>query len=418
MAAMKKIALLGSTGSIGVTALRVIESAPMDYRIVALGAGRNMDLLARQIARFRPAAVAVINDEAAEILKGKLDGGHRPGIFVGPEGLVSLALMEEADTLISAMAGAAGLVPTFEAVRAGKTVALANKETMVMAGSLVVKEARNRGKPIIPIDSEHSAILQSLRGHPREDLERVVLTASGGPFKSLSLEDMSQVTPAQALNHPTWKMGSKITIDSATLMNKGLEVIEAKWLFDLRMDQIDILIHPQSIVHSMVEYKDGSVIAQMGIPDMTIPISYALAYPHHRVNILPRLRLEEIASLNFFKPDLDRFKCLRLSMEAAGRENSLPAVLNGANEIAVEAFLGGRIGFLDIPEIIEKTMEAHEPFPIADIASVLKADAWARRKAGELIELLVSKKGDDPGAPKKASRFLGSTPKSRNRQKG
>ncbi len=392
---MKKIALLGSTGSIGVTALRVIQSAQTDYQVVALGAARNIDLLAQQIARFHPMAVAVLNDEVAGLLAEKLSGGHRPSIFIGTEGLVALALMEEADTVISAMAGAAGLVPTFEAVKAGKTLALANKETMVMAGALVMQEAVRTGKTILPIDSEHSAILQSLRGHPRDDLERVVLTASGGPFKDLSLERMRHVTPAQALNHPTWKMGNKITVDSATLMNKGLEVIEAKWLFDLKMDQIDILIHPQSIVHSMVEYKDGSVIAQMGIPDMTIPIAYALGFPHHKVNSLPRLRLEESGPLSFFRPDFVRFKCLKLSLEAARRGQSLPAILNGANEIAVEAFLSGRIGFLDIPRIIEQTMEAHEPFSILDISNVLLADEWARSKAGELVEAQESSNNED-----------------------
>jgi 1-deoxy-D-xylulose-5-phosphate reductoisomerase len=252
---------------------------------------------------------------------------------------------------------------------------------MVMAGPLVMAEARKRGVSILPIDSEHSAILQSLRGHPREDLKRVILTASGGPFRDLSLDEMRHVTSAQALRHPNWEMGPKITIDSATLMNKGLEVIEARWLFDLEMDQIDILIHPQSIVHSMVEYRDGSIISQMGIPDMIIPISYALSYPRHLGNSLPPLDLEAIGGLSFKKPDLKRFRCLELALNAATTGGSMPAVLNGANEIAVDAFLRGTIGFLDIPDLIGKTMDAHTPLPVESIDAVMAADRWARETA-------------------------------------
>jgi len=293
--------------------------------------------------------------------------------------------MEQIDTVVSAISGAAGLLPTYEAIRAGKNVALANKETLVMAGAVVMAEAEKQRIQILPVDSEHSAILQSLRGHAREDVRRVILTASGGPFRGLSLEEMRNVTPAQALKHPNWNMGPKISIDSATMMNKGLEVIEAKWLYNLDIDQISIFIHPQSIVHSMVEYVDGSVIAQLGIPDMTIPISYALSYPRHVGNTLVPLDLDRIGTLSFEKPDLERFVCLKLAHEAARAGMSMPAVLNGANEIAVECFLKGKIGFLDIPVIIEKTMWAHEPFAVENIDAVIEADRWARKTARSLV---------------------------------
>ncbi len=387
---MKQIALLGATGSIGVSALDVAKAHPDEYHIVALSAGRNGDLLVRQIEAFRPAAVAVLNKSVAAEVSSHLPERNRPEVFVGIEGFVRLATLDSVDTVVSAMSGAAGLMPTYEAIKAGKHIALANKETMVMAGPLVMAEARKRGVSILPIDSEHSAILQSLRGHLRTDLKRVILTASGGPFKDLSLEDMRQVTAAQALRHPNWQMGPKVTIDSATLMNKGLEVIEARWLFDLRMDQIDILIHPQSILHSMVEYRDGSVIGQMGIPDMTLPIAYALSYPRHLSNGLPRLDLEKIGDLSFRKPDLKRFKCLELALQAATTGGSMPAVLNGANEIAVDAFLKGRIGFLDIPDLIEKTMDDHASSPVETIEAVMAADRWARDTAmGQLSKRFV-----------------------------
>jgi len=375
---MKNIALLGATGSIGVCALEVARAHPEEYKIVALSAGRNGDLLLDQIEIFRPAAVAVLSDSVAAAVRSRLPADNAPEVFVGVEGFVRLATLEGVDTVVSAMTGAAGLVPTYAAIKAGKDIALANKETMVMAGPLVMAEARKQGVTVLPIDSEHSAILQSLQGHPREDLKRVILTASGGPFRDLSLDEMRHVTAAQALKHPNWEMGPKITIDSATLMNKGLEVIEARWLFDLRMDQIDILIHPQSIVHSMVEYRDGSLIGQMGIPDMTIPISYALSYPRHLSNGLPPLNLETIRDLSFRKPDMTRFRCLALALKAATTGGSMPAVLNGANEIAVDAFLKGTIGFLDIPDVIEKTMNAHTHSPVETIEAVLSADRWAR----------------------------------------
>ncbi len=382
---MKKIAILGSTGSIGVNALRVIQANPEEYQVAALAAGKNIRLLLEQIKRFRPLAVAVMEETAANELKAQLTNSGRPEIFFGTEGFIRLATMTEADTIISAMAGAAGLLPTYSGIKAGRNIALANKETMVMAGSLVMAEARKHGVSILPIDSEHSAILQSLQGHPREDLKRVILTASGGPFRDLSLEEMSKVTPAQALNHPNWNMGPKVSIDSSTMMNKGLEVIEAKWLFDLKMDQISILIHSQSIVHSMVEYKDGSIISQMGVPDMIIPISFALSFPHHLKTHVPPLELERIGILSFEKPDMKRFRCLDLALKAAEIGGSMPAVLNGANEIAVESFLKGDIGFLDIPDLIEKTMASHENHPIDSIETVMEVDRWARDMARSIL---------------------------------
>ena len=382
---MKKIAILGSTGSIGVNALRVIQANPEKYQVTALAAGKNIRLLLEQIKRFRPLAVAVMEETAANELKAQMTNSGRPAIFFGTEGFIRLATMTEADTIISAMAGAAGLLPTYLGIKASRNIALANKETMVMAGSLVMAEARKHGVSILPIESEDSDILQSLQGHPREDLRRAILTASGGPFKDLSLEEMSKVTPAQALNHPNWNMGAKVSIDSSTMMNKGLEAIEAKWLFDLKMDQISILIHSQSIVHSMVEYKDGSIISQMGVPDMIIPISFALSFPHHLKTRVPPLELEKVGTLSFEKPDMKRFRCLDLALKAAEIGGSMPAVLNGANEIAVESFLKGTIGFLDIPDLIEKTMASHENHPIDSIETVMEVDRWARDMARSIL---------------------------------
>jgi 1-deoxy-D-xylulose-5-phosphate reductoisomerase len=382
---MKRLVILGSTGSIGSNALKVVEAHPEAYRVVALGAGRNVDLLAKQIRQFQPFAVALQDPDLAEKLKSRMGAGIKTRVYAGTEGFVHLATLDEVDTVISAITGSAGLLPTFAAVQAGKEIALANKETMVTAGSLVMEEARRRNVSILPVDSEHSAILQSLQGHLREDVKRVILTASGGPFRDLTYEAMERATPEQALKHPNWNMGRKISIDSATLMNKGLEAIEARWFFDLAMDQITVLIHPQSIVHSMVEYKDGSVIAQLGIPDMMTPISYALSYPRHVETPLPSLQLHEVGALTFTLPDTGKFRCLDLAFKAAEMGGSMPAVLNGANEEAVELFLKGRIGFMQIPELIQKTMEAHEPFPIHSIGEVIKADRWARQVTWELM---------------------------------
>lgn len=382
---MKKITVLGSTGSIGLNSLKVIESNPDKYKIIALTAGRNIDLLLQQIEKFRPLGVSTLEEGLADILRGRLKKNSGTEVFSGTEGFIHLATLKEVDTVISAMTGAAGLVPTYEAIKAGKDIALANKETIVMAGPLVIDQAEKQGVSILPIDSEHSAIFQSLLGHPREDLRRVILTASGGPFRNLSLEKMEGVTPAQALEHPTWNMGRKISIDSATLMNKGLEAIEAKWLFGLRSDQIRIVIHPQSIIHSMVEYMDGSIIAQLGVPDMITPISYALSFPRHIKTNLPPLNFFEIGALDFERPDMERFKCLELALRAAETGDNVPAVLNGANEVAVDSFLKGKIGFLQIPLLIEKTMDANKSFSIHTIEDVMEADKWARDTAEKLI---------------------------------
>jgi 1-deoxy-D-xylulose-5-phosphate reductoisomerase len=383
---MKRIAILGSTGSIGCSSLKVIEAHPEAYQVTALAAGKNIDLLAEQIRKFRPLEVAVLGDQEAESLKERLGGGQKTRIVSGREGVIHLATLEEVDTVISAITGAAGLVPTYAAIRAGKNIALANKETMVMAGPLVMEEAKRRGVAVLPVDSEHSAILQCLQGHARDDVRRVILTASGGPFKDFSHEEMEKVTPEQALKHPNWNMGPKITVDSATLMNKGLELIEAKWLFELDIHQIHILIHPQSVVHSMVEYRDGSIIAQLGIPDMVTPISYALSYPRHVDTPLRPLDLEEVGTLRFMKADTRKFRCLELALRAAEIGDSMPAVLNGANEVAVDLFLKGRIGFLQIPSLIERTMDAHRPFVIDRIEKVMEADAWARERAADFAD--------------------------------
>ncbi len=386
---MKRIAILGSTGSIGITALRVIRENLDRYRPIALTAGRNIRLLLEQIKEFKPQAVAVLDKGDARQLREALNNNsinNSIEVYFGEEGFVKIATLDEVDMVISSITGAAGLVPTFAAIKAGKDIALANKETMVMAGAIVMEEAKKRDVSIVPVDSEHSAIMQSLQGHPKEDIKRIILTASGGPFRNLSLEDMAHVTPEQALKHPNWDMGNKITIDSATMMNKGLEVIEARWLFDLPPEQIDILIHPQSIIHSMVEYKDGAIIAQLGIPDMAIPISYALSYPHHIRNDLPPLRLEDIGTLSFESPDLKRFRCINLAYKAIEAGGSMPTVMNGANEVAVDSFLKKEIGFLDIPLIIEKVMSLHEPFSVDNIASVIEADKWARERARHFIE--------------------------------
>jgi 1-deoxy-D-xylulose-5-phosphate reductoisomerase len=382
---MKRIAIIGSTGSIGTSALKVIEANPDKYRLVALGAGENIHILTKQIEKFHPELVATLHPDHAQRIREQF------GVTAlhGPDGLRDVAVYAKADTLISAVSGSAGLVPTYAALEGGKEIALANKETMVMAGRLMVEKAKSKGVSILPIDSEHSAILQCLQGHSRADLKRILLTASGGPFRHLSFQDLAKVTPQDALKHPNWKMGRKVTIDSATLMNKGLEAIEAKWLFHLNMDQIKIVVHPQSIVHSMVEYSDGSVIAQLGIPDMITPISYALSYPRHIATNLPPLELEEIGTLTFEEPDLHRFPCLALGIEAAKEGDSMPVVLNGANEVAVDSFLKEKITFPQIPWLIEKTMTAHRTVELESIEQVVELDGWARMQAKkELLNLL------------------------------
>lgn len=383
---MKKIAILGSTGSIGRNALQVIEQYPDRFQIVALAAGKNIDLLAEQINRFQPKLAAVLDQQLAKDLLGRLQPDTGVKVLAGSEGYQQVASCADAEMILSSMVGAAGLIPTLGAIRAGKDVALANKETLVMAGALVMEEVRRYQVRLLPVDSEHNAIFQALEGHRREDLKRILLTASGGPFLKIPKEKIETVTPAQALAHPNWDMGRKITIDSATLMNKGLEVIEAKWLFDVPVEKIDVHIHPQSIVHSMVEYVDGSVIAQMGIPDMRIPIAYALAYPERLGLDLPSLNFYTVQTLTFQEPDLSRFPCLNLAFSACKEGGTMPAVLNAANEVAVQAFLDNRISFMGIPRLVDQVMQEHAVEPGIELEAFLAADTWARRKAEDIID--------------------------------
>lgn len=382
---MKNIVILGSTGSIGANTLDVVSKFPEDFQVLGLAAGSKASILAEQIKNFRPAVVALSSRDAAKELR-TLIGPSSVEILEGEEGLCAVASLTQGDLVISAIVGAAGLKPTLAAIQAGKPVALANKEPMVMAGQLMQDEARKHGVTIFPIDSEHSAIFQSMEGHRKEDIRRVVLTASGGPFWDWEPSALAHVTPEQALKHPNWKMGAKITTDSSTLMNKGLEVIEAKWLFDLPPEQIEVVIHRESIIHSMVEYCDGSVIAQLGHPDMRTPISYAMKYPQRVSLSPPLLDLWKIGTLTFYQPDTTKFPCLQLAYQALAGGNGLPATLNAANEIAVQAFLDQQIRFPDIPKIIEETMDTYRPSPLASLQDVLEVDRWARERAKKLVK--------------------------------
>jgi 1-deoxy-D-xylulose-5-phosphate reductoisomerase len=378
---MKRLAILGCTGSIGVTTLDIVARFPDRFDVVALAAGKNLERLAEQVRRFRPSLVAVGDAAAADALP-RLVPEYRGTITFGADGLNAVAGAPAAELVVSALVGALGLVPTLRAIEAGKHVALANKEVLVVAGELVTHAARAAGVSLFPLDSEHNAIFQALRGHRRQEVRRIILTASGGPFLNRPLSELRHVTREDALRHPTWKMGDKITIDSATLMNKGLEVIEAHWLFGLPPEQIDVVIHPQSIVHSMVEYIDGSVLAQMGIPDMSIPISYILAYPDRLpLDHLPSLDLPRAATLQFAAPDLSKFVCLALAYRALHAGGTVPAVLNAANEVVVAAFLAGSMPFLDIPRILTAVLDAHVPSPAKDLDTLLAADRWARAQA-------------------------------------
>ena len=391
---MKTISILGSTGSIGCNTLKVIEHLG-DYRVVALAAGHNMKKLAEQTAKFSPDLVSVSSDECADILRDELRSLNTtpPTIDVGEKGLVEVAVHPLAKTVVSATVGAVGFVPTLRAIEAGKRIALANKETLVIAGELMTKAAEKSGAEILPVDSEHNAIHQCLRGESRSEVKRLILTASGGPFRSKSKEEMDSATREEALNHPNWKMGDKITIDSATLMNKGLEVIEARWLFGFDADQVSVIIHPQSVVHSMVELVDGSVIAQMGVTDMKHAIQYALTYPERKENCLPPLDLGKLGQLNFEEPDTDRFPCLALAYEALRAGGTMPAVLNAANEVAVKAFLDGTIRLSDIPRINNRVMRSHVARPAATIENILTADHEARASANELLPATVTSAG-------------------------
>jgi 1-deoxy-D-xylulose-5-phosphate reductoisomerase len=382
---MKKLTILGSTGSIGVSTLEIVATHPDRFSVVALTAGSNLDLLVRQIEAFSPRLVSVLNAELAGQLAAMLPAGKRPEIHHGVEGLIAAATAAETEMVVAAIVGAAGLVPTAAAIKAGKDIALANKETLVTAGHLIMDLVARHQVRLFPVDSEHSAVFQSIEGHRNEDIEKIILTASGGPFLSWPAERLADVTIADALNHPNWSMGKKITIDSATMMNKGLEVIEARWLFDAPADRIDVNIHPQSIIHSMVEYIDGCVIAQLGTPDMKAPIAYALSYPERVATGVKPLDLTTLSALTFFRPDLSKFRCLQLAYDALDAGESMPAVMNAANELAVEAFLAGRIGFTAIAATIERTMAAHQPHRLNSLDEVLHVDRWSRERTREFL---------------------------------
>ncbi len=381
---MKKISLLGSTGSIGQSTLSVVEKFQERFTVVALAAGNNVELLEQQVRKFRPSIVSVVSERSAGDLK-KRCSDLSVRILFGVEGMIQVAAADEADITVSAIVGTAGLVPTMAAIRAGKDIALANKEVLVTAGELVMAECRAKGIRILPVDSEHSAIFQCLLAGANTDIRKLVLTASGGPFRSHSKKDLGKVTLAQALKHPNWSMGRKITIDSATLMNKGLEVIEARWLFDIAPEKIKVLVHPQSIVHSMVEYHDGAVVAQLGMPDMRGPIAYALSYPERLSGVSPALDLAKMGTLTFEEPDMDRFPCLAYAFDALRAGGSMPAVLSAANEVAVKYFLEEKIGYTDIARVIRSTMDAHTPSDIRTVEDALKADLWARHEAEKVI---------------------------------
>jgi 1-deoxy-D-xylulose-5-phosphate reductoisomerase len=382
---LKKLAVLGSTGSIGRNVLDIVRQFPEKFRIVGLAAGRNLPLLAEQIRDFRPTMVSVQDRDLAAELATFLPAGNHTRIVSGLAGAQEVAASTQADIVVSAMVGAVGLEPTLTAIRQGITVALANKETLVTAGPLVMATARKHQVPIIPIDSEHSAIFQAIQGNQPKDIRRLWITASGGPFLRKTREELARVTAAEALKHPNWSMGPKITIDSATLMNKGLEVIEASVLFQLPPERIEVHVHPQSIIHSLVEYIDGSVIAQLGIPDMRVPISYALAYPERLPLTLPALDLFQVGQLNFEPPDLERFPCLGLAFQALAAGGDMPAVLNAANEVAVAAFLEKTIAFPDIAQIIAEVMAAHTVQPLSSLEQVLAVDQEAREAARTII---------------------------------
>jgi 1-deoxy-D-xylulose-5-phosphate reductoisomerase len=388
---MKRIAILGSTGSIGRSALSVIDAHPDRLSVTALAAGENTELLAEQIARYRPALVAMASGSAIDRLRTGLPAGVTVA-GSGREGLVAVATAPGVDVVLCASSGTDGLEAVLAAIEHKKTIALANKEVLVMAGGIVTEAARRHGASILPVDSEHNALHQCLHGRPASEVRRLILTASGGPFRGRTASEMLGVSAEEALRHPTWRMGRKITIDSATLMNKGLEVIEAHWLFGVRADQIDVLIHPQSVVHSMVELTDGSVIAQLGVTDMRLPIQYAFSYPERWAAPLPPLDLATAGRLDFDVPDTAAFPCLRLAYRALDAERSLPVVLNAANEIAVARFLEGRLGFPSIAHVIEETMDAHAPAEVTSLAGVRNVDQWAREYSQELarrVELKV-----------------------------
>ncbi len=385
---IKNICLLGSTGSIGRNVLEIVRQYPGRFRVVGLAAGSNAELLRHQVEAFNPLAVAIADENAAGDLIQSLPAKWADRILAGEKGAERLAGMPDSDTVVSAIVGAAGLLPTMAAIEAGKNIALANKETLVMAGRLVMEKAKQKNVTIFPVDSEHNAIFQALESGRRQDVHKIILTASGGPFYDLSCDQFAKITPEQALNHPNWDMGKKISIDSATLMNKGLEVIEAKWLFDVNEKDIEVLIHPQSIVHSLVEFIDGSIVAQLGVPDMKIPIMYALSYPERLRSSCDRLNLAGGQKLDFRKPDLERFPALAMAYEACAKGGTTPAILNAANEIAVQAFLAKKINFPAMARVVKETIRRLPAGEILDISTVLAADLAARMQAESIVDSL------------------------------
>lgn len=380
---MKNIAILGSTGSIGTQTLEVIEAHSDKFQVVALSAGDNISLFLNQIRKFTPEIVSVKNKESMEIVKREFPNLR---VYSGEDGLIEVATYQKVDFVVSAVVGSIGLKPTIKAIEAGKTIGLANKETLVSAGHIVMNLGIKYNVPIIPIDSEHSAIFQSLNGESIDNVKRIILTASGGSFRNKSREELQNVTVEQALKHPNWSMGAKITIDSATMMNKGLEIIEAHWLFNLPFEKIDVLIHPESIIHSMVEYNDKAVIAQLGTPDMKVPIQYAISYPTRIELESESLNLAKIGSLNFFEPDFSRFPSLRIAYQAGKEGGTMPTVLNAANEVVVDAFLQGRIPFIEIESFVESTLGHHIKIVQPTLEEILEADKWARDKTREIIK--------------------------------
>ena len=381
---MKTIALLGSTGSIGVSTLALVREFPERFRVHGMVAGQNWMLLAKQVKEFSPNCVSIRNEQDVPRLR-RLLGNHKVEILWGESGASAVASSAEVDVVLAAIVGGAGLMPCLQGVLAGKEIALANKEALVMAGELFVDAAKQRGVRLLPVDSEHSAVFQCLQGNHRAEVDRIILTASGGPFLRTPLSRLDKVSVAQALKHPNWKMGQKITIDSATMMNKGLEVIEARWEFDMQPDRIDVVIHPESVVHSMVRYQDGSIIAQLGIADMRIPIAYALAFPHRLEGSWPPLDLKRHGQLNFMPLEKRRFPALSLAYAALREGGTMPTVLNAANEVAVAAFLDRRIGFREIHRIITRTMHKHSNRRATEVGEILEVDRWAREKASSWI---------------------------------
>jgi 1-deoxy-D-xylulose-5-phosphate reductoisomerase len=384
---MKRITILGSTGSVGRNALDIISGHRNRFKAVALTAGKNVDLIEEQIKSFSPKVVAVADETSARELRRRI-GRHASSLKIlsGHDGVAEAASYKGSDFVLSAIVGAAGLIPTISAIRSGKTIGLANKEALVMAGRIVTEEAKKSRVKILPVDSEHSAVFQCIEGYKNSDIRRIILTASGGPFAGRGMNEMNNIKPGDALKHPNWQMGKKITIDSATLMNKGFEMIEAHYLFSIPPERIDVLIHPQSIVHSIVEFHDRSCIAQLSIPDMKGPIAYALSYPERLENVMQGLDLDRIESLIFKKPDNKCFPCLSYAYTAMESRGTMPSVLNAANEVAVDAFLKGMIRFIEIPRVIRETMEAHVVMSDTELAVILEADRWARKKAEEVIK--------------------------------